>query len=279
MQLENFAGLGLRTYYYGDDGPALMSALDLPTSVAIDADGNIAIMDQANQVIRQVDSAGNIHRIAGKCVIEQKACAEGEVTTQCPNSDKFVCGDPETYCGHNGNFYGTADCTLAYAGDGGPATELRMAQEYGQMARPSGRIAYDADGNLYFADSTNNRIRKINKSDGIVNTVVGNGTGGYSGDGGPATQASINFPVDIAFGPDGSLYFADFNNSCIRKVTAGTISTVAGTCSANPSDWGFEGDGGAPTKAKLNQPSGIDVVGNKLYISDTYNNRVRVVNM
>lgn len=281
MELENFAGAGLRTYYYGDDGPAMTAALDLPTSVAVDSDGNVAIMDQANQVIRQVDAAGNIHRIAGKCVIESPhACAAGEEPTLCPNSDKYVCGDPNLYCGKNGNYYGTADCTLGFAGDGGPALDLRMGQEYGQMARPSGRIAYDADGNLYFADSTNNRIRKINKSDGIVNTVVGNGTGGYSGDGGPATQAAINFPVDIAFGPDGALYFADFNNSCIRKVgTDGMISTVAGTCSPNAADWGFAGDGGPPTKAKLNQPSGVDVVGNKLYISDTYNNRVRVVNM
>jgi DNA-binding beta-propeller fold protein YncE len=113
-----------------------------------------------------------------------------------------------------------------------------------------------------------------------VNTIVGNGTSGYAGDGGPAKAAEINFPVDVAIGPDNSLYFADFNNSCIRKVDpAGTITTVAGTCSPNPKDWGFSGDGGLPTAAKLNQPSGIDVVGTKLYISDTYNNRVRVVNL
>lgn len=280
MELENFAGTGVRTYYYGDEGSALSAALDLPTSVAVDADGNVAIMDQANQVIRQVDTAGNIHRIAGKCVIEQAPCGEGEVPTLCPNSDKYVCGNPDQYCGKTGSVYGTADCTLGYGGDGGPALELRMGQEYGQMARPSGRIVYDHEGNLIFADSTNNRIRKINKSDGIVNTIVGNGTGGYAGDGGRATAAEINFPVDVAIGPDDSLYFADFNNSCIRKVDpSGTISTVAGQCSSNPKDWGFSGDGGPPTKAKLNQPSGIDIVGTKLYVSDTYNNRVRVVNL
>jgi hypothetical protein len=280
MEVENFAGTGARTYFFGDDGPALNAALDLPTSVAIDADGNVAIMDQANQAIRQVDAAGNIHRIAGRCVIEQTPCAVGEVPRQCPNSEKFACGNLDLNCGKTGDVYGTADCTLGFSGDGGPALDLRMGQEYGQMARPSGRIVYDLDGNLIFADSTNNRIRKINKSDGIVNTIVGNGTSGYAGDGGPAKAAEINFPVDVAIGPDNSLYFADFNNSCIRKVDpAGTITTVAGTCSPNPKDWGFSGDGGLPTEAKLNQPSGIDVVGTKLYISDTYNNRVRVVNL
>ncbi len=163
MLLENYAGKGLRTYDYGDEGPALDAALDLPTSIAVDPDGNVSIMDQSNQVIRQVDQAGNIHHIAGKCVIDQfQQCTDDELTL-CPNSDKWVCGNPDEYCGTNGSLYGTADCNPAFGGDGGPALDLRMAQEVGQMARPSGRIAYDADGNLYFADSLNNRIRKINK--------------------------------------------------------------------------------------------------------------------
>lgn len=282
MELENYAGLGKRTLYTGDDGPALEAAFDLPTAMAVDADGNVAIMDQANQVIRQVDPSGVVRRIAGKCVIE--AAGPCDAPVQCPGSNKFVCGNPVAYCGDGqgttAGYVGTNDCALAYAGDGGPAIDLRMGQEYGQMAHPSGRIAYDKDGNLIFADSTNHRIRKINKSDGIVNTIAGTGHGGYSGEGGPGTQADINFPVDIATAPDGSLYFADFENSCVRKLDpAGIITTVAGQCTPNPAEWGFSGDGGPPTEATLNQASGIDLVGNKLYISDTYNNRIRVVNL
>ena len=283
MTLENFAGIGKRTLYFGDEGPAIEAAFDLPTAMAIDPDGNVAVMDQANQVIRLIDQAGTIHRIAGKCVIETAGPCANPVL--CPGSDKYVCGNadgsgnPQAYCGTNAGYVGTADCALGYAGDGGDALELRMGQEYGQMAHPSGRIVYDKAGNLIFADSTNHRIRKINKSDNIVNTIAGTGVAGFSGEGGPGTEAEINFPVDVAVGPDGGIYFADFGNSCIRKIdAAGVITTIAGQCSPNPRDWGFEGDGGAPTAAKLNQPSGIDLVGNKLYISDTYNSRIRVVN-
>ena len=282
MLLENFAGLGVRTRYSGDGGPALMATVDLPNSVAIDADGNVAIMDQANQVIRQVGLDGNITTIAGKCVIEldpNMQCTDDQLTL-CPNSSKWVCGDPQVYCGTTGNIYGTNDCTPGFAGDGGDALQLRMAQQGGQIASPSGRLAYDNGGNLIFADSGNNRIRKIDKTTNIVTTIVGNGTAGYAGDGGDATMAELNYPVDIAIAPDDTLYFADFYNSCIRKVDpTGVISTVAGTCSSNSNDWGFDGDGGPPTKAKLNKPAGIDLEGNKLYISDTYNNRVRVVNL
>ena len=278
MLLDNFAGVGKRTLYFGDEGPAIDAAFDLPTAMAVDADGTIAVMDQANQVIRSIDTNGTIHRLAGKCVIELAGPCDAPV--QCPGSDKFVCGNPQAYCGTNGAYVGSNDCALGYGGDGGPALELRMGQEYGQKARPSGRLAYDAEGNLIFADSTNHRIRKINKSDGIVNTIAGTGVAGYSGEGGPATDAQINFPVDIATALDGSVYFADFDNSCIRKIDPdGLIVTVAGQCSSNPRDWGFGGDGDAAVDARLNQPSGIDLVGNQLYISDTYNNRVRLVTL
>jgi len=281
MMLENYAGLGVRTRYSGDDGPALQAALDLPTGIAFDPSGNVTIMDQANQVIRQVTADGNIHTIAGKCVIEidpneAEPCA---TPTLCPNSNKWVCGNVEVYCGTNGSLYGTNDCAQAFSGDGGPATELRMAQQVGQVSRPGGRLAYDSVGNLVFADSGNNRIRRIT-ADGTVNTIAGTGTPGYSGDGGAATAAQLKYPVDIAIAPDDTIYFSDFDNSCIRKIDpSGQISTAAGMCSPSPSDWGFGGDGGPPTKAKLNQAAGIDLKGNKLYISDTYNNRVRVVNL
>ena len=276
MTIENFAGLGRRTYYDGDGGPALEASLDLPSSIALDPVGNIVIMDQANQVVRMVDGAGIMHTIVGKCVIElDEPCAPGVAPVACPGSDKFACAtsdmDRDAQC--------QKACSPGFAGDGGPALEARLGQPYGQAADPAGRVVYDHAGNLLIADTDNNRIRKVDTA-GIITTIAGTGKAGYSGDGGPANQAQINRPVDVAIGPDNTLYFTDVFNSCIRKIDpAGVISSVAGQCSPNPDDRGFAGDGGPPLEAKLNRPYGIDLVGNKLYVSDSYNNRIRVVNL
>jgi sugar lactone lactonase YvrE len=271
MMIQNFAGAGRRTYYTGDGGPALEAALDLPSSIASDPDGNVVIMDQANQVIRMVDQDGMMHRLAGSCVVELEACADGEPYA-CTDSNKTACGD-------NVGEACAQPCTPGYGGDGGPALEARMAQPYGQMADPAGRLAYDADGNLIFADSNNHRIRRIDK-DGIIETIAGTGEAGYSGDGGPATEASMNNPVDVAVAEDGSIYFTDVYNSCVRKIdSSGEISTAVGICSDRRKDWRFDGDGGPPDQARLNRPYGIDLVGpNKMYVADSYNNRIRVVN-
>ncbi|HEU0037020.1 MAG TPA: hypothetical protein VFQ53_40695 [Kofleriaceae bacterium] len=272
MMIENYAGLGKRTYYYGDEGPALDAALDLPSSIALDPTGNIVIMDQANQVIRMVDQNNIIHRIAGKCVIDlDSPCAAGVQPQLCPGSDKYACGDLATEC--------SKPCTPGLVGDGGDALEARMAQPFGQQADPAGRIVYDAAGNLIFADTDNNRIRKVDTA-GIMTTIAGTGVAGYAGDDGPATQAQINRPVDVAAAPDGSIYFTDVYNSCVRKIDpAGIITRVVGQCSSDPDLRGFAGDGGPPLEAKLDRPYGIDLVGTKLYVSDSYNNRIRVVNL
>ena len=267
MLLENFAGIGRRTLYTGDGGPALEAALDLPSSIALHPDGSIVIMDQANQVIRKVAPDGTIDRIAGTCVVDYDTpCTAGQTPVACPDSNKTVCGDPATECGK--------PCTPGFGGDDGPALDARMAQPYGQMADPAGRLAYDTAGNLYFADSNNHRIRKVD-TDGIMTTIAGNGTAGFSGDGGPATAAQLDNPVDVEVGDDGTVYFTDVYNHCVRQIAGGVISTVAGQCGER----GFEGDGGPPTDAMLNRPYGIDVVGRKLYVSDSYNNRIRVVNL
>jgi DNA-binding beta-propeller fold protein YncE len=273
MMIENFAGLGRRTYYDGDEGPALAASLDLPSSIALDPKtGNIVIMDQANQVVRSIDAAGNIHRIAGKCVVDlDVACPAGVQPTQCPGSNKFTCGDLATEC--------AKVCTAGYGGDGGPALEARIAQPVGQAADPAGRVAYDHEGNLLIADTENDRIRKIDSA-GIITTIAGTGSAGYSGDDGPAVAAKINHPIDVAVGDDNTVYFTDVGNSCVRKIdAAGTISTVAGQCSPDPKAHGFSGDGGDPRKAKLDRPYGIELHGQKLYIADSYNNRIRVVNL
>ena len=272
MMMENYAGLGVRTRYSGDDGPAIDATLDLPSSIALDPANNIVIMDQANQVIRKIDEAGVITRIVGRCVVDATfPCAVGQQPTACPTNNKFVCGSPETEC--------AKPCTPGYGGDGGPALEARMTQPFGQMADPAGRLTYDFQGNLIFADTDGNRIRKVDPA-GTITTLAGTGEAGYSGDDGPANQAQVFRPVDIAAAPDGTIYFTDVFNSCVRKIDpAGVISRVVGQCSDNPDDRGFSGDGGDPLLAKLDRPYGIDLVGNKLYVSDSYNNRIRVVNL
>jgi hypothetical protein len=270
MTISNFAGRGRRTFYDGDGGPALMASLDLPSSIALSPAGNIVIMDQANQAVRMVDAtSGTMSTIVGSCVVElDEPCAAGVQPVACPGSHKLACGDLATEC--------AKPCTPGYGGDGGPALSARLGQPYGQAADPAGRVVYDHAGNLLIADTDNNRIRKVNTA-GVITTLAGTGRAGYSGDGGPANQAEINRPVDVAVGPDNAIYFTDVYNNCIRKIDpSGVISAVVGTCGA---ERGFGGDGGPPLEAKLDRPYGIDLVGTKLYVSDSYNNRIRVVNL
>jgi sugar lactone lactonase YvrE len=275
--IENYAGRGRRTYYDGDGGPALESSLDLPSGIAFDPAGNLVVMDQANQVVRRIDGSGTIRTIAGRCVTERSACAPGEQPAACASlaehaaSHKLACGDPAMGCDF--------PCNSGYGGDGGPALEARMAQPYGAQADPSGHLAYDPAGNLVFADTENHRIRRVDTA-GIITTIAGTGEDGYAGDGGPATAAQLNRPVDVEIAEDGTIYFTDLGNSCVRKIDpAGSISAVVGQCSPERLDHGFAGDGGPPLEAKLDRPYGIDLAGKKLYVSDSYNNRIRVVNL
>lgn len=273
MMLEVFAGRGVRNAYDGDGKSALMAAVDLPSSVASDPAGNITFTDQANQVIRLIDHVdGTVRTIVGSCVIQDATCAmTGAAPVACANSNKLTCGDPATSCG--------GPCSQAFAGDSGPALSGRLSMPPGQAADPVGRIAYDHAGNLLIADTGNHRIRKVDPA-GTITTIAGIGTAGYGGDGGPAVQAQLNHPVDLAIADDDTIYLSDVFNNCIRKIDpAGIISTVAGTCSADLLDRAFGGDGGPPTAAKMNRPYGIDLVGKKLYVSDSYNNRLRVVNL
>jgi DNA-binding beta-propeller fold protein YncE len=171
--------------------------------------------------------------------------------------------------------------TPGFGGDGGPATAAMLrARGSGQGAPPSSRMAIDAVGNLFIADTGNNLVRKVDTS-GIIRTVAGDTTGagllnwGFSGDGGPATSAKLNAPTDIEFGPDGLLYIADTRNHCVRVVDEnGIITTVVGK-GGNP---GYDGEDKAPLESRLNSPYGIAFSPDgKLYIADLGNNRIRYV--
>lgn len=281
--VTDVCGDGKRAYF-GDGASALDASFDLPASLALSPGGDLVIMDQANQVLRRVDADGNVHRLAGQCVVDAPApggpgpCGDGEMPMQCPDGDngpsgKLTCGELDEEC--------SKPCTPSYSGDDIPALELRMSQPFGQSASPAGRIAYDSQGRLYFADTGNHLIRMIDE-DGMVQRVAGTPPSdgipqpGYAGDGGAAVDAKLNFPVDIAFGDDGTLYVSDVRNHCIRAIAPdGTIDTVVGVCEQS----GFDGDGGPPDEALLNLPFGIEYSDGMLIIADTGNNRIRRVNL
>jgi serine/threonine-protein kinase len=124
------------------------------------------------------------------------------------------------------------------------------------------------------ADTENFRLRRIDPA-GMISTVAGNGSWGYAGDGGPATEAKLGRLSDVAIGPDGRIYIADTDNDCVRVITTdGTISTFAGQCAKR----GFSGDKGPATLAQLNRPYGVAIgPSGELFIADTHNNRIRVV--
>ncbi len=187
-----------------------------------------------------VDSIGNIYISSGYRI--RKVTTSGLITT----------------IGGNGGAH--------YNGDGGLAADAGM-DPYG--------VAFDGAGNLYFADLSNSRIRKVSSS-GIITTVAGTGTWGYTGNGGPATAAQINYPSALTVDGSGNIYFTDGDNNVVRKVSSsGIITTVAGS-GAMP---GYSGDGGPAISAQLAFPMGlaVDRLGN-LYLSDVNNNRVRKVN-
>ena len=178
--------------------------LNLPSSTVFDPSGRMYISDQGNLRIRLVDLNGIISTVAGT--------------------------------GREG-----------FAGDGGPATLADLYAPTGDAAQPGGRIAMDSRGNLYIADTFNNRIRMVDTT-GRIGTVAGGGSigataGTYSGDGVPATQASLSRPSDVVVDAEGNLYIADTGNHCVRKVdTEGTITTLAGRCG----EPGFKGDSDHP---------------------------------
>jgi len=149
---------------------------------------------------------------------------------------------------------------------------MAVRRQVRALSRPNG-VAVDAAGNVYIADTANDRVRKVDFH-GVITTIAGNGQKGFSGDGGPATSASLRHPDTLALDADGNLYIADTNNMAVRKVdSAHIIFTVAGN--GTP---GFSGDGGPAVKASLSYPIGLTVDGaGSLYIADTGNSRIRKV--
>jgi sugar lactone lactonase YvrE len=265
--------------YSGDGGPATNAYLYLPSGVAFNASGNLYIADQKNNLIRKVATNGIITTVAGGGTPTYPSIGDGGAATNASLSvptgvtfDAF--GNmyiADRYNGRirkvdtAGNIITVAGKSLGYSGDGGIATNATLALPFG--------VAFDAFGNLYIADSSNQRIRKVD-TNGIITTVAGKNGSGYSGDGVAATNATLSFPSGVACDAFDNLYIADRNNNRIREVDSnGIITTVAGNGSS-----GYSGDGSAATNASLNLPIGVafDASGN-LYIADFFNSRIREV--
>lgn len=165
-------------------------------------------------------------------------------------------------------FAGTGE--QGYSGDGGPATKAKLNQPFD--------VALDRAGNVYFSDTFNHRIRKVDVKTGVITTVAGNGKKGFGGDGSNATDAMLNEPYGVALDAVGNLFIVDRLNFCIRRVDAktGIITTVVGTGGKS----GYGGDGGKATEALLVEPNGICLDGKgKLFVADVAGHRVRVVDL
>ena len=260
--ISTVAGNGVRGFS-GDGGQATNASLREPGGVAADGAGNLYIADGGNARIRKVDPVGIITTVAGNGV--RGFSGDGGPATSA-SLNIYVFGS-SVAIDATGNLY-IADtfnnrirkvgldgiittvagkATAGTGGDGGPATSAQLSQPFG--------ISVDATGNLYIADTFNNRIRKVGL-DGIITTVAGNELFKLSGDGGPATSASLHYPHDVAIDTAGSLYIADTSNNRIRKISSeGIVSTIAGV---------------PATSTSLRSPNGvaIDLSGN-VYIANT----------
>ena len=280
-KMITFAGNGI-VGFYGDGGVASSAMLSYPQGIAVDSADNLYIADTGNECVREVVKAtGKIITVAGSG--NSGFSGDGGAATSAwfnyptgltvDSSGNLYIADTSNHRIREvekatGKIFTVAgNGTNGFSGDGCAAITASMSYPYG--------ITVDSVGNLYIADTYNNRIREVVKASGNIMTVAGTGTGAISGDGGPATNASLNRPYGVTVDSSGNLFIADYSNSCVREVVqaSGNIITVAGTGAI-----GFRGDGGPASSAWVYCPFGVtlDSSGN-LYIADFQNYRIREV--
>jgi sugar lactone lactonase YvrE len=233
--------------YTGDGGAATAATLHAPFGVAVDSNNNVYIADTDNNVIRVVNSSGQISTFVKYSGFSSLASLATDVHNNVYAADQGSCVVWQITQAKAVSAVAGEQASCGYNGDGIAATTAELNNPYG--------IAVDSSGNLFIGDSSNNRVRMVNTS-GTINTVAGDGTCGYTGDGGNATQAEICTPDGIAVDSKDNFYFGDWGNSVIRTVSnSGTINTLAGTGSAS----GYNGDGLPATQTDLNGPVAIAI--------------------
>ena len=275
----------------GDGGPAVSASLEEPSGIAVDSSGDVFIADRTFCRIREVSAqTGIIFTVAGSdnCFYSGDGGPATSATLNNPSgvaldrsgnifiADTNNClirmvsastGIISTVAGTLPDITGDLHC--GYSGDGGLATSAKLGF-------PNG-VAVDSSGNVIIADTTNCAIRKISTSTGIISTVAGTASCGYSGDGGAATSAQLSQSFGVAVDGSGNIFIADTGNCVIRKVSSSTgqISTVAGAFSLG---CGYSGDETSATSAQLNEPFGVGVnASGDIFIADYKNSVIRKV--
>jgi hypothetical protein len=253
--MKRICGTGARSYN-GDEQTAVTAVVDLPVCAVFDGAGELIFADQANMIVRKIDAGGIIHTIAGM--------------------PPFLLNGKLQY-------------QVGFTGNEGPATSAMFNFDRGQVADPGSKICYDSVGNLYVCDTRNHCVRYIDPA-GTIHQFAGTGPYDinaeptFSGDGGPATEAHLLFPRDVAADADGNIYIADTGNNVIRMVAPdGTISTVVG----KPRPLGspplapsaiIAEEGKPAAQINLTSPYGVEIDSKgRLWIADTNNNVIRIL--
>jgi sugar lactone lactonase YvrE len=279
-QITTIAGNGTQGYS-GDSGPATSAQLDSPQGLAIDSSNHLYIADTHNNSIRALNlGTGIIATVAGN----PKPGFDGD---NGPATSAHLNQPTALVVDSTGNLY-IADSqnhrirkvtttgiitTIAGSGIQGISDENALPTS-AKLDSPTG-LAVDASGNLYIADTHNNRIRKVTAATGLITTIAGTGSAGFSGDGSSAVASTLALPRGVTVDASGNLYIADTANHRIRRVdaTTATITTYAGNSTQN-----FSGDAGPATAASLNTPrSAMATPTNLLLLADSGNQRIRQV--
>ncbi len=278
----------------GDGGPAVAAQFVWPAGIAQNAAGDVFVSDQATDKVRRIAAtttivstyAGLGVRFSGDGGVGTAALVLGPAAMAIDSSGAVTIAEYEgnriRRLAADGRISTIAGNGLnSYSGDNGPAVSALLSNP--------GGVALDSAGSVYFADISNNRIRRIAAGSGIITTIAGTTTRGFSGDGGPATAAAINlsspdpkaylwagFPSGVVVDTNGDVYFADTFNYRIRKIAGSTqiITTIAGTGAP-----GWTGDGGPAAAAQFDAPTGLALDRNQLYVADTYNHRIRRIDL
>jgi len=250
--------------YSGDGGPGTSALLNGPQGVAVDSSGNVFIADTLNNVIRKVDTTGNISTFATNsnfCYLVQMAIDSGNnlyVADDCASVIFKI-----TPAGVVSVFAGVP-FTYGYNGDNIPANTAQLNSPVG--------VAVDTHGNVLIADTYNSRVRQVNTA-GTISTIAGDGNCNYAGDGGAATSAEMCTPWSVAVTTSGTIYFSDTSYARVRKISAGIITAFAGS-----ETFEFNGDGLWPLLTAFDDPVALAVDSKgAVYVLDDGEQRVRKI--